>query len=123
MRTLGGITSQQKEWMWGKPSVEMEPPTRKDTTLEFLLQLLKEEREKRREVESELVILKTILEAQQQKKMNQYRINREASIQNIRENYYRKQHHEHGKISCDGERGDAETGVDLDLIDSLIGVC
>ena len=89
--------------------------------LAFLLQLLKEEREKRREVESELVILKAILEPLQQKEVDHYRKKREASIQDIRENYYRK--HRHERVVCDGGADDEEGGEGLDEIDALKGAC
>ena len=105
----------------GKPSVRMELLREKETMLEFLLQLLKEEREKRREAESEVVILKTILEPLQQKEVDHYQKKRDVSIQNIRENYYRKQPHKHGRVVCDGGTDDGEVGGDPDIIDSLSG--
>ena len=104
-----------------KPPVRMESLGEKDTMLAFLLQLLKEEREKRREVESELVILKAILEPLQQKEVDHYRKKREASIQDIRENYYRK--HRHERVVCDGGADDGEGGEGLDEIDALKGAC
>ena len=93
----------------------------KDTMLAFLLQLLKEEREKRREVESELAVLKTIVEPLQQKEVDHYRKKREASIQDIRENYYRK--HRHERVVCDSATDDGEGGEGLDVIDALKGAC
>ena len=99
----------------------MESLGEKDTMLAFLLQLLKEEREKRREVESELAVLKTIVEPLQQKEVDHYRKKREASIQDIRENYYRK--HRHEPVVCDGATDDGEGGEGLDVIDALKGAC
>lgn len=46
----------------GKPSVRMMSATGKDGTIEFLLILLKEERDKRKEVEMNLEHTKTILD-------------------------------------------------------------
>ena len=89
--------------------------------LAFLLQLLKEEREKRRKVESELVVLKTILEPLQQKEVDHYRKKREASIQDIRENYYRK--HRHERVVCDSGMEGGEGAEGLDEIDALKGAC
>jgi len=99
----------------------MESLGEKDTMLAFLLQLLKEEREKRREVESELAVLKTIVEPLQQKEVDHYRKKREASIQDIRENYYRK--HRHERVACDGGTDDGEGDEGLDVIDALKGAC
>jgi len=99
----------------------MESLGEKDTMLAFLLQLLKEEREKRREVESELAVLKTIVEPLQQKEVDHYRKKREASIQDIRENYYRK--HRHERVVCDGGNDDGEGDEGLDVIDALKGAC
>ena len=104
-----------------KPPVRMESLGEKDTMLAFLLQLLKEEREKRREVESELAVLKTIVEPLQQKEVDHYRKKREASIQDIRENYYRK--HRHERVVCDSATDDGEGGEGLDVIDALKGAC
>ena len=101
----------------------MESLAEKESMLEFLLQLLKEEREKRREAESEVVILKTILEPLQRKEVDHYQKKRDASIQNIRENYYRKQPHEHGRVVCDGGTDDGEGDEGLDVIDALKGAC
>ena len=103
------------------PPVRMESLGEKDTMLAFLLQLLKEEREKRREVESELAVLKTIVEPLQQKEVDHYRKKREASIQDIRENYYRK--HRHERVVCDGGTDDGEGGEGLDVIEGLRGAC
>ena len=62
-------------------------------------------------VEAEVVILKAILEPLQQKEMNHYSKKRETAIQNMRENFYRKQ----GKILCDGGMNDDEkAGVDVE---------
>ena len=99
----------------------MESLGEKDTMLAFLLQLLKEEREKRREVESELAVLKTIVEPLQQKEVDHYRKKSEASIQDIRENYYRK--HRHERVVCDGGTDAGEGGEGLYVIDALKGAC
>ena len=111
---MGVYNKRTEGW---KLSVDMELSEGKDAMMEFLLQLLKEEREKRKAVEAEVVILKAILEPLQQKEMNHYSKKRETAIQNMRENFYRKQ----GKILCDGGMNDDEAagGGDFDTIDSL----
>ena len=53
--------------------------------------------------------------------MGHYQKKRDVSIQNIRENYYRKQPHKHGRVVCDGGTDDGEVGGDPDIIDSLSG--
>ena len=65
--------------------------------------------------------MKTIVEPLQQKEVDHYRKKREASIQDIRENYYRK--HRHERVVCDGGTDDGEGDEGLDVIDALKGAC
>ena len=65
----------------------MASSTSKDAMIGFLLQLLKEEREKRKQAETEVEVLKTILEPLQQKELDKYREKRETAIRKIREDY------------------------------------
>ena len=99
----------------------MASSTSKDAMIGFLLQLLKEEREKRKQAETEVEVLKTILEPLQQKELDKYREKRETAIRKIREDYYKKQPHKHRDIVCDCFSGteDGESDNDLDIIDSL----
>merc|ERR1711942_61776 len=53
------------------------------------------------------------------KEVDHYRKKREASIQDIRENYYRK--HRHERVVCDGGNDDGEGDEGLDVIDALKG--
>ena len=68
----------------------METPSIKQLMMEFLLELLKEERAKRQAAEQELETLRLVLEPLQQKEMDRIKDKRQAAMENIRKQYYKK---------------------------------
>ena len=108
----------------------MGTPIKKELMMEFLLELLKDEREKRRmlerevkderenrkRLEAEVTALKTILEPLQQKEMDYYLQKKQTAIQNIRKTYHRNHSHGCGRVVCDSGMDDDEAH-DFDIID------
>ena len=89
----------------------METPTITHLMMEFLLELLKEERKKRHAAEQELKSLRSVLEPLQQNEMDRIRDKRRDAIENIRKQYYKTEcNHGSDELVCDG--GYADGGVD-----------
>ena len=59
---------------------------RKDLNIDFLLELLKEERSRRQSAENEVKLLQVMLEPLQQKELDRIRKAREDSLRNTRRN-------------------------------------
>ena len=62
----------------------METPSRKELMMEFLLELLRDEREKRQAAERELETLRMILQPLQQREMDRIQHNRSSSVDDNR---------------------------------------
>ena len=85
----------------------METPSIKQLMMEFLLELLKEERAKRESAEQELETLRLVLQPLQQKEMDRIKDRRQAAMENIRKQYYKKEcNHGGGELVCDGGHAD-----------------
>ena len=85
----------------------METPSIKQLMMEFLLELLKEERARRQAAEQELETLRLVLEPLQQKEMDRIKHKRQAAMENIRKQYSKKEcNHGGGELVCDGGYAD-----------------
>ena len=105
---------------------------RKDLNIDFLLELLKEERSRRQSAENEVKLLQVMLEPLQQKELDRIRKAREDSLRNTRRNvndvcgaasispemelgsYVRNKFPDGGRIECDCGECDKYVSYDFE---------
>ena len=125
----------------------METPSLKELMMEFLLELLKDSREKRKiaeaevkderemrkiaeeevrdawekgkRLEAEIAALNQLLEVYSKRTMDGMQERRLKALQKIREEYYIHHPHERGRVVCDSDMDANESG-NFDIIDTLI---
>ena len=90
----------------------MDIPSLKQLMMEFLLDLLNEERQKRKEAEQEVETLRAILKPLQQKEMDHIKARREESIEKELGAYVRSAFPRRGRIVCDCDNHDKMVGHD-----------